>query len=99
MKILCEILDRLRPRVDGSYAELIKFVKDRPGHDVRYAIEPSRIANELGWSPSVTLEQGLEKTVKWYLENENWLKRLQTRKGVGERLGTRCDFSFGKTGR
>ena len=89
VKILCEILDRLRPRVDGSYAELIKFVKDRPGHDVRYAIEPSRIANELGWSPSVTLEQGLEKTVKWYLENENWLKRLQTRKGVGERLGTK----------
>lgn len=84
---LCEILDRLRPRRGGSYAELITFVKDRPGHDARYAIDPYRIKNELGWVPSVTVEEGLEKTVQWYLENEDWWKPLQGRQGVGERLG------------
>ena len=59
-------------------AELITFVKDRPGHDARYAIDPSRIRNELGWRPSVTVEEGLEKTVQWYLDNEDWWKLLQT---------------------
>ena len=58
VQMLCEILDRLRPRTNGSYAELITFVQDRPGHDARYAIDPSRIRNELGWRPSVTVEQG-----------------------------------------
>lgn len=86
---LCKILDRLRPRTAGSYKELIKFVQDRPGHDARYAIDPSRIRDELGWRPSVTVEEGLEKTVKWYLDNEDWWKPLQNRTGVGERLGTK----------
>lgn len=86
---LCEILDCVRPRSEGSYSELINFVHDRPGHDARYAIEPSRIRNELGWQPSVTLEEGLEKTVLWYLDNESWWRSLLGRSGVGERLGTK----------
>ena len=65
----------------------ILFVKDRPGHDSRYAIDPSRMRNELGWSPSVTFEEGLEKTIKWYLENEDWWQPLLDRSGVGQRLG------------
>jgi dTDP-glucose 4,6-dehydratase len=89
VKTLCEILDRLQPCDDGSYADLITFVADRPGHDARYAIDPSRIRDELGWRPSVTVEEGLEKTVQWYLENENWWKPLLERSGVGQRLGTK----------
>lgn len=87
---LCGILDRLCPRVGGSYTELIKFVTDRPGHDLRYAIDPSRIRDELGWRPSVTIEKGLETTVQWYLENEDWWRPLLKRKGVGQRLGTKA---------
>ena len=89
VQMLCKILDRLRPKAEGKYAELITFVQDRPGHDERYAIDPSRIRDELGWRPSVKLEQGLEKTVQWYLDNEDWWKPLWSRKGVGERLGTK----------
>ena len=89
VQTLCKILDRLKPKNTGSYADLIKFVQDRPGHDVRYAIDPSRIRDELGWRPSVTVEEGLEKTVQWYLDNEDWWKPLQSRSGVGERLGTK----------
>jgi dTDP-glucose 4,6-dehydratase len=85
---LCSILDRLSPRAEGSYAELITFVTDRPGHDARYAIDPSRIRDELGWRPSVTVEEGLEQTVQWYLDNEDWWQPLLQRSGVGERLGT-----------
>jgi dTDP-glucose 4,6-dehydratase len=62
-------------------------VTDRPGHDARYAIDPSRIRDELGWRPSVTVEEGLDRTVQWYLENEDWWRALQARDGVGERLG------------
>ena len=89
VQTLCDILDRLNPRTKGSYAELITFVQDRPGHDARYAIDPSRIRDELGWRPSVTVEQGLEKTVQWYLDNEDWWGPIQKRTGVGERLGTK----------
>ena len=89
VQTLCKILDRLKPRTAGTYADLIIFVQDRPGHDARYAIDPSRIRNELGWRPSVTVEEGLEKTVQWYLDNEDWWKPLQNRRGVGERLGTK----------
>jgi dTDP-glucose 4,6-dehydratase len=89
VQTLCEILDRLKPRWTGSYQELITFVQDRPGHDARYAIDPSKIRNELGWRPSVTLEEGLQKTVQWYLDNEDWWKPLQNRTGVGVRLGTK----------
>ena len=83
---LCAILDRNRP-AGKPYADLITFVADRPGHDLRYAIDPTRIRMELGWRPSVTLDQGLEETVQWYLDNEHWWRALQSRAGVGERLG------------
>ena len=89
VQAICKILDRLKPRNTGAYEELITFVQDRPGHDARYAIDPRRIRNELGWRPSVTVEEGLEKTVEWYLDNEDWWKPLQSRTGVGERLGTK----------
>jgi dTDP-glucose 4,6-dehydratase len=85
--MLCSILDRERPRRKGSYEELIKFVNDRPGHDQRYAIDSSRIRAELGWRPSCSLELGLEKTVGWYLQNEDWWRPLLGRNGVGKRLG------------
>jgi len=87
-RTLCAILDEVRPRSTGSYADQITFVADRPGHDARYAIDPARIQDELGWSPSVTVEDGLRRTVHWYLENEDWWRALQNRAGVGERLGT-----------
>ena len=83
---ICAILDAKKP-TSGSYADLITFVTDRPGHDARYAIDPARIRTELGWRPSVTLDEGLEKTVQWYLENEAWWRALQDRAGVGQRLG------------
>ena len=73
-----------------SYAEQITFVTDRPGHDARYAIDPTRLREELGWRPSVTVEEGLEKTVRWYLDNEAWWRPLQARHGVGERLGVKA---------
>jgi dTDP-glucose 4,6-dehydratase len=84
--MICASLDRLRPS-DRPYSSLISFVTDRPGHDLRYAIDPARIREELGWRPSVTLEEGLERTVRWYLDNEAWWRALQDRAGVGERLG------------
>lgn len=88
VQTLCAILDRLRPREDGQpYADQIAFVADRPGHDARYAIDPARIREELGWRPSVSVEEGLEQTVRWYLENEAWWRVLQGREGVGQRLG------------
>ena len=89
VRTLCGILDAKRPRADGrGYAEQIEFVTDRPGHDARYAIDPARIRDELGWRPSVTVEEGLERTVQWYLDNEPWWRALQDRDGVGKRLGT-----------
>ena len=83
---ICAILDDLRPG-DAPYADQITFVTDRPGHDLRYAIDPTRMREELGWRPSVTVEEGLRKTVQWYLENGDWLEALMARHGVGERLG------------
>ncbi|SNR72648.1 dTDP-glucose 4,6-dehydratase [Puniceibacterium sediminis] len=88
VRTICTLLDAKRPRAAASYADLITFVKDRPGHDARYAIDPTRIREELGWRPSVTVEEGLEKTVQWYLDNEPWWRALQDRAGVGQRLGT-----------
>lgn len=84
---ICAILDRLKPW-NRPYSSLIQHVADRPGHDLRYAIDPTRIREELGWQPSVTLDEGLERTVRWYLENEDWWRSLQERDGVGRRLGT-----------
>lgn len=87
VQTLCRILDEKRPKAQGSYADQITFVVDRPGHDARYAIAPDRIRDELGWRPSVTVEEGLALTVQWYLDNEDWWRPLQTRQGVGKRLG------------
>ena len=85
---ICAILDEKIP-AERSYKNLISFVQDRPGHDYRYSIDSSRIKDELGWKPSVCLEEGLRKTVQWYIDNQAWWRPLQQRKGVGERLGTR----------
>ena len=90
VRTLCAILDDKRPKVTGSYADQITFVTDRPGHDARYAIDPSRMRAELGWRPSVTVEEGLALTVEWYLANEAWWKPLQARHGVGQRLGVKA---------
>ena len=87
VRTICAHLDERRP--DGApHDRLITFVTDRPGHDRRYAIDPSRIRAELGWRPSVTVEEGLRRTVAWYLANEDWWRPLLDREGVGRRLGT-----------
>ncbi|MGR3637583.1 MAG: dTDP-glucose 4,6-dehydratase [Shimia sp.] len=89
VQTLCAILDEKQPKAGGgSYSDQITFVTDRPGHDARYAIDPTRIRNELNWRPSVTVEEGLALTVAWYLANEAWWRPLQERHGVGKRLGT-----------
>ena len=90
VETLLSILDDKRPKNSGSYKDQITFVTDRPGHDMRYAIDPTRIREELGWRPSVTVEEGLEKTVQWYLDNDDWWMPLQARHGVGQRLGTKA---------
>jgi len=88
VKTICSVLNELRPRANGeSYAELITHVNDRPGHDYRYAIDASKIKNDLVWSPKETFETGIRKTVQWYLENENWWRRIQNRTYNQERLG------------
>lgn len=85
---VCEILDELHPRKDGKpYAEQIAFVKDRPGHDRRYAIDPTKIMTELGWKPQETFETGLRRTIRWYLENETWWAPL--RAAAERRIGTK----------
>ncbi len=86
VQMLCAILDETRPG-GRPYADQITFVADRPGHDMRYAIDPARIVQELGWRPSVTLEQGLRRTVEWYLQNQPWWTALEARGTVGARLG------------
>ena len=76
VKLLCQQMDSKLNRTKGESEKLISYVKDRPGHDLRYAIDASKINKELGWKPSVTFEQGLEKTIDWYLSNEDWLKNV-----------------------
>lgn len=80
IKILCNIMDKKQGLEKGSSAKLITYIKDRPGHDKRYAIDATKISKELGWNPSVTFEQGLEKTIDWYLNNEKWLKNVTSGK-------------------
>jgi len=89
VQTICAILDRLHPG-PAPYGDLITFVTDRPGHDARYAIDPTRIRDDLGWRPGVTVDEGLERTVAWYLDNEDWWRPLQARAGVGQRLGTKA---------
>ena len=76
VKLLCKQMDAKLNRTIGSSEALITYVKDRPGHDLRYAIDATKIQNELGWNPSVTLEEGLSKTIDWYLENTSWLDQI-----------------------
>jgi len=76
VKLLCQIMDKKLGRIEGTSQELITYVKDRPGHDLRYAIDASKINKELGWKPSVTFEEGLERTINWYLSNEEWLQNV-----------------------
>jgi len=78
VRTICALLDELRPDAAGSYSRLITYVKDRPGHDRRYAIDARRIERELGWRPAETFETGIRKTVAWYLENSDWVSRVQS---------------------
>lgn len=88
VKIICKILDELKPRANGqAHESLITFVKDRPGHDLRYAIDATKIQHELGWMPTETFETGIRKTVEWYLNNLDWCRRVQDGSYQRERLG------------
>ena len=88
VKTICKILDELKPQDNGqAYASLITFVKDRPGHDLRYAIDATKIQNELDWTPTETFETGIRKTVEWYLNNLDWCHRVQDGSYQRERLG------------
>ncbi|MFA8387636.1 MAG: dTDP-glucose 4,6-dehydratase [Pelagibaca sp.] len=86
VRMICALMDEMAPN-GAPHDTLITFVTDRPGHDLRYAIDPARMRGELGWRPSVTLEEGLRRTVRWYLDHPDWWQALQGRDGVGQRLG------------
>ena len=88
VRAICALLDELQPQ-GAPHDELITFVRDRPGHDARYAIDASKITRELGWQPSVSFDEGLRRTVEWYLENEDWWRRVLSGAYRGERLGLR----------
>ena len=87
VEAICHILDDIKPKADGSYSEQITYVADRPGHDRRYAIDATKIANELGWKPQETFVTGLRKTVTWYLDNKQWWQRVRSGEYQGTRLG------------
>ena len=88
VKAICALLDELAPSQDvAKHEALIEFVTDRPGHDLRYAIDPTRISTELGWQPRESFETGLRKTVAWYLSNRSWWQRIRSGVYRGERLG------------
>lgn len=98
VRTICAILDELRPVANNSavasrasvrtYADLITYVADRPGHDLRYAIDPSKLMNELGWRPRENFETGIRKTVQWYLDNDWWWRPIHEKRYAGQRLGT-----------
>jgi dTDP-glucose 4,6-dehydratase len=91
VETICDTLDRLRPLADGGKRrDLIRFVTDRPGHDLRYAIDATRIETELGWQAQENFESGLEKTVRWYLDNEAWWRPIREKRYSGERLGQKA---------
>ena len=88
VKTICHKMDELAPRTgNGKYEDLIAYVADRPGHDFRYAIDTSKILDELGWLPKVSFTSGIDKTIRWYLENEAWWKAIQDNTYQQERLG------------
>ncbi len=84
---ICAILDQLKPRADGPYSDLITFVADRPGHDLRYAINAQKLSRELGWKPRETFTTGIRQTVQWYIDNEWWWRPIREQKYSGQRLG------------
>ena len=87
VKTVCAILDELRPRASGRYEDLITYVADRPGHDLRYAIDPAKLMGELGWKPKHTFDSGIRATVQWYLDNDWWWRPIREAKYAGQRLG------------
>jgi dTDP-glucose 4,6-dehydratase len=90
VETICDVLDMKRPRSAGSYRDLVTFVSDRPGHDLRYAIDPSKTEAELGWKPQESFESGLGKTIDWYLKREDWWRPGRENEYRGERLGVRA---------
>jgi dTDP-glucose 4,6-dehydratase len=96
VRLVCDLVDEMRPDAAvGSRRDLIRFVTDRPGHDLRYAIDASKIERELGWTPSVTFEEGLRRTVAWYLQNTAWWTRVRSGVYRGERLGVSAGVPLG----
>ena len=87
VKTICAILDDLRPKAQGKYSDQIVFVTDRPGHDLRYAIDSDKLQKELGWKPEENFDTGIRKTVQWYLDNAWWWKPIREKKYAGQRLG------------
>ena len=90
VETICRILDELRPKAAGKYADQITFVADRPGHDLRYAIDASKLTRELGWQPEENFDSGIRKTVQWYLDNAWWWQPIREQKYAGERLGKKA---------
>lgn len=87
VQTICATLDELRPRAEGRYSDLITYVADRPGHDLRYAIDPSKLMDRLGWRPEESFDTGIRKTVQWYLENDWWWRPIREKRYAGQRLG------------
>jgi dTDP-D-glucose 4,6-dehydratase len=85
---ICKIMDEIKPsKTNQSYSKLITYVADRPGHDFRYAIDATKIKNEINWIPKESFNSGIRKTIKWYLENEEWWRKIQNKSYNQERLG------------
>ena len=87
VKTLCEKLDKKVPRSQGSYLDLITYVKDRPGHDLRYAVDSSKIKKDLNWRPKININDGVERTIDWYLENETWWREIMKTFNISKRVG------------
>jgi dTDP-glucose 4,6-dehydratase len=77
VELICDLLDEMAPQLGGRSRKLISFVKDRPGHDRRYAIDAAKIKAEIGWTPAHTFETGIRETVRWYLDNQDWVRRVK----------------------
>jgi dTDP-glucose 4,6-dehydratase len=77
VELICDVIDKLAPHLGGNSSKLIAFVKDRPGHDRRYAIDARKIQKELGWTPAHEFQQGIVETVQWYLDNQDWVRAVQ----------------------
>ena len=90
VKTICAILDDLRPKAQGKYSDQIVFVTDRPGHDLRYAIDSDKLQKDLGWKAEENFDTGIRKTVQWYLDNAWWWKPIREKKYAGQRLGSKA---------